>query len=269
MIIGLISDTHLPDRLDQIPPVAFEVLDGADLILHAGDVGELRVLDQLCKIAPVIAVHGNDDTEESQRELPYAQVVFAYGQRILLTHAHYPNRPEELASRRSDDWESRLERRAKMAQRAGASIVVFGHTHIPMLTEYLGVTCINPGAIAAGNFVTRQAIQTVAMMEITPNGRSKVVHYNLENPKCPFDVSFDLSLGFRAQSQRYTPFIISPELQAKGRELANDYIAKFGEYAFWRRLRPLAFKCWRGEVTEISDADIMAALEWNDNEHSG
>ncbi|NJM07720.1 metallophosphoesterase family protein, partial [Candidatus Gracilibacteria bacterium] len=73
-----------------LPAPVFSALAGVDLILHAGDVGELRVLDALSALAPVIAVHGNDETEEAQRELPYQQLISAGGQRLLLTHAHYP-----------------------------------------------------------------------------------------------------------------------------------------------------------------------------------
>ena len=64
MRIGLISDTHMPERWPRLPSCIFSLFDGVDLILHAGDVGELWVLDELSLIAPVIAVHGNDDTEQ-------------------------------------------------------------------------------------------------------------------------------------------------------------------------------------------------------------
>ena len=69
----------------------FAVLRGVDVVLHAGDVGELWALDRLSAIAPVIAVHGNDETADAQQELPYQQLVVAGGARILLTHAHYPD----------------------------------------------------------------------------------------------------------------------------------------------------------------------------------
>ena len=256
MRIGLISDTHLPDRLEVIPPVISKIFHGVDLILHAGDVGELRVLDELAQIAPVIAVRGNDETVEAQRELPYAQIVFVANSRSLLTDAHYPDRTEELASRVSDDWESKLQRRVDMAKRANASVVVFGHTHIPMLLEYDGVLCVNPGAVAAGNFVTRQAIQTVAIMQIGPNHPIQVTHFDLAQPNIPFDVDFDLNLGFQAQAKRFSPLIIANELRADMRTLAAPYIAQLGEKQFWQRLRPLAFRCWRGEISEITAADF-------------
>src|SRR5687768_11958359 len=71
---GLISDTHMPERCPVLPTALNDVFRGVDLILHAGDLGELSVLDRLGAIAPVVAVHGNDDTAEAQRELPYQQV---------------------------------------------------------------------------------------------------------------------------------------------------------------------------------------------------
>ncbi|NTV63511.1 MAG: metallophosphoesterase family protein, partial [Oscillochloris sp.] len=112
--IGLIADTHMPDRLPALPDALGVALAGVDMILHAGDVGELRVLDLLGTIAPVVAVHGNDDTLESQRELPYQQLISVGGLRLLLTHAHYPDRQDELVSRRDDSWYPKLDRRAEM-----------------------------------------------------------------------------------------------------------------------------------------------------------
>jgi uncharacterized protein len=184
--IGLISDTHMPERCRALPPVVFTLLRGVDLVLHAGDVGELWMLDRLSALAPVIAVHGNDDTAEAQRELPYQQVIALAGQRILLTHAHYPDRAEELASRRNDAWEPILERRAAMGRRAGAGIAVFGHTHVPMACPYADVLLVNPGAIASGNAVTRQRVQTVALLFLRDDGTPFVTHVDLASPHQPF-----------------------------------------------------------------------------------
>jgi hypothetical protein len=60
--IGLFSDIHMAQRCTALPPSVPAVLRDADVIVHAGDVGELWVMDRLSAIAPVIAVHGNDDT---------------------------------------------------------------------------------------------------------------------------------------------------------------------------------------------------------------
>ena len=203
VVVGLVSDTHMPQRCTALPPALFEALRGVDLLLHAGDVGALWVLDRLSAIAPVVAVHGNDDTDEAQRELPYQQVVAAAEQRILLTHAHHPDRAEELLSRRSDAWEPKLQRRADMGTRAGASIVVFGHTHVPMAVRHGGVLLVNPGAIAPPNDVARQLVQSVALLYLGRAGEAAAVHIDLSRPDRPFALNDDLSAGFHAVHGRY------------------------------------------------------------------
>jgi len=202
--IGLISDTHMPERCVELPAAVFAVLRGVDVLLHAGDVGELWVLDRLSAIAPVIAVHGNDEAAAVQRELPYQQLVVAGGVRVLLTHGHYPDRAAEMESRRDDAWQPKLARRAAMGQRAGARVVVFGHTHVPMAVEHDGVLLVNPGAIAAPNFASRQSIQSVAMLFIRDDGVPFVAHVDLATPDWSFIPRIDWRAGFRAAHARFT-----------------------------------------------------------------
>jgi uncharacterized protein len=176
--IGLISDTHMPERWKQLPESIFSSFADVHLILHAGDLGELWVLDELSQIAPLVAVHGNDETAEATAALPYLQSLSIAGHRLVLTHAHYPIRAEELASR-TNDWESKFERRANFAKEHGAGICVFGHTHIPMNLDYDGIRLINPGAIAAANPWTRQTVQTVAILSLEKGQAPQVEHIDL------------------------------------------------------------------------------------------
>ena len=69
-IIGLISDTHVPKRAICIPQKVFEVFKNADFIIHAGDLVEMSVIDDLEQIAPVLAVHGNMDSLDVKNALP-------------------------------------------------------------------------------------------------------------------------------------------------------------------------------------------------------
>src|SRR5262245_35386614 len=131
-VIGLISDTHMPFRWKALPPLIFEVFADVDLILHAGDIGELWVLDELSTLAPVIAVHGNDETIEATQALPYLQTIMVGGQRIVLTHGHYPDHAEEMEHRKDDNWFPKLARLADFGRQHRAQIVVSGHSHIPM-----------------------------------------------------------------------------------------------------------------------------------------
>jgi putative phosphoesterase len=59
MLIGLISDTH-----GLLRPSALRAMQGAELIIHAGDVGDPGILEELKKIAPVVVVRGNVDIDE-------------------------------------------------------------------------------------------------------------------------------------------------------------------------------------------------------------
>ena len=124
--------------------------------MHAGDVGELWVLDRLSAIAPVVAVHGNDEKPDEEQALTNSQVVTVDGERILIWHSHNPDWQAEMASRKGDDLLAKLARRVERAKQSDESIVVFGLWHIPLVYERDGVCVINPGALASGNEISHQ-----------------------------------------------------------------------------------------------------------------
>ena len=71
MKIGLISDTHIPEARDSLWPHVYELFDGVDYILHAGDIYDIHVIDELHKIAPTYAARGNgDDGSGGRAKLP-------------------------------------------------------------------------------------------------------------------------------------------------------------------------------------------------------
>ena len=244
--IGLISDTHMPQRRSTLPPAVFDIFAGVDLILHAGDVGELWVLDQLGTIAPVVAVHGNDDTVEAQRELPYRQVIPAAGTRILLWHSHYPDYEEEMASRRDDAFLPKLARSLLFGQRAEAQVVVFGHWHIPLIYRTDGLLVVNPGALAAGNEFTTMLHYTVALLFIDDAAAADVVHVDIAHPETPFVPEFDADAGFAAAAQHSVKSIVTPDLLATLPMLRNHFTLDE-----LRALRPafatLARPLWEGQ----------------------
>ena len=260
--IGLVSDTHMPERCPALPPALFDVLDGVELLLHAGDVGELWVLDQLSAIAPVLAVHGNDDTADAQRELPYQQVLVVAGQRIVLTHGHYPDRAQELEARKNDAWGPKLERRAAFADRAGASIAVFGHTHVPMSFQHGHVLLVNPGAIAAPNYVTRQRIQSAALLFIRDDGVPLVVHVDLAAPERPFAPQIDWQAGFAAAHSQCTESLMTPNLEVIWKELHQVGQSLDEELRAKLRagMRRILERCWLGEQRLISRVDIRGQV---------
>jgi hypothetical protein len=262
--LGLLADTHYPDRLAALPEAVFTALAGVDLVLHAGDVGELRVLDALSAIAPVVAVHGNDDTDEAQRELPYQQLLSIGGLRLLLSHAHYPDRAEELAARRDDHWAPKLERRAAMGRRAGAQVVVFGHTHVPMVVPWGELLLINPGAIAPGNHFVQQTLRSVARLVITVDGAVAVEYLNLDDGGCSFTPAVELAAGFAASIAPLSTPIVDAELRALQPAvralfdhggLAADEIERVRGV-----LRRLALARWEGMADLLTVIELETAL---------
>jgi putative phosphoesterase len=208
--IGLVSDTHYHDRLFALPVRLAKALAGVDLILHAGDVGELAVLDELSALAPVVAVHGNDEPAYVQRDLPYEQLVAVGGVRILLWRSHYRDPAEERAMRLGP-WGPKLARLAARAREVGARVLVYGHTHVPCVYHEDGILLVNPGALASGTYFTRQVVASVARLEIGA-GACAVTHINLATGQvCAFPAPAPDD-NFRVLGDRYQEWIVAPEL---------------------------------------------------------
>ncbi len=136
---AVVADTHskphpaTAERLAELAP---------DAILHGGDIGELGVLDQLAKVAPVLAVRGNIDAQV--RDVPEALVVeLMTGDvmklRLLLIHiaVYGPKLRAEVA---------------RLARSERASLVVCGHSHVPFIGRDRGLTLFNPGSIGPRRF---------------------------------------------------------------------------------------------------------------------
>lgn len=130
-LVGLISDTHVPTRASSIPEKVFRVFSSADLIIHAGDLVELSVMEQLKKIAPVIAVHGNMDTKDVVKVLPEINSVDIDKYKIGVIH---------------DAGIIGTEKMKKIADTHGFNILVFGHTHRQFLLKEREKLFINPGS---------------------------------------------------------------------------------------------------------------------------
>ncbi len=125
--IGLISDTHGLLRKE-----AVQALRESELILHAGDVGKREILEELKKIAPVVAVRGNVDTDPWAKALPETAVTQAGAVLIYILHDVNALDLNPAAS--------------------GFHIVVSGHSHKPGKSERDGVLYINPGSAGPRRF---------------------------------------------------------------------------------------------------------------------
>ena len=148
MLIGLLSDTHIPDRARQIPEKVLESFENVDLIIHAGDLTTRAVIDELEKIAPVVAIQGNMD-RVAGLDLPKAQVIETEGMKIGVAHGEvYP---------RAD-----TQQLLYLAKELDANILVTGHSHQPKIEQVEDVLLLNPGS----PIVPRLADRTVMLLEI-------------------------------------------------------------------------------------------------------
>ena len=137
MLIGLVSDTHvrIPGNraglstltTEELPHQVKKAFQGVDLILHAGDIYTLPVLDELESVAPVLAAEGDDDPFEvvNDTRVKHEHTITVEGVTIWLSH--YGLWPEDTRKKRPD-------------------VIVFGHTHHSALENHDGTLSINPGS---------------------------------------------------------------------------------------------------------------------------
>jgi uncharacterized protein len=139
-VVGLISDTH-----GLLRPQAVDALRGADLIVHAGDVGSDAVLANLRSIAPLHAVRGNNDHGPWARDLPDTAVVEVGDAWLYVLH---------------DLHGLDLDPRA-----AGFAAVIAGHSHRPQIEERRGVLYVNPGSAGPRRFTLPIALARLHVVD--------------------------------------------------------------------------------------------------------
>jgi putative phosphoesterase len=143
--VGLISDTH-----GLLRPEAVDALRGSDFIIHAGDIGAPYVLDALSRVAPVIAIRGNNDKGPWVSALPETDVLSVGSASVFVIH--------NLAELAVDP------------AAAGFHVVVSGHSHRPAYRIERGVLFVNPGSAGPRRFKLPVAVGRllVAGTQVTP-----------------------------------------------------------------------------------------------------
>lgn len=136
MILGVVSDTHLPRFGRSLPPALVRGLRRAcvDAIVHCGDLTEKLALDLLKEIAPVIAVAGNNDGKALHKKLGQRAIIEAEGLRIGVVHGH-AGRGRTTADRAFNAFSG-----------DGVDAILFGHSHIPYRARRDGILLFNPGS---------------------------------------------------------------------------------------------------------------------------
>ena len=125
--IGVVSDTH-----GLVRPEAMDALRGVDLMLHAGDIGSISVVEALREIAPVHAVRGNVDTGTWAAPFPERKTIQAGPHSIFVLH-NLDELPLDPAA-------------------AGINVVISGHSHQPKIFHKDGVMYLNPGSAGPRRF---------------------------------------------------------------------------------------------------------------------
>ena len=152
--LGVISDTH-----GLVRPEALAALKGVERIVHAGDIGSPDVLSQLGRVAPVVAVRGNNDRDAWAASIPETEVVEIGGVSLYVLH---------------DLHELDLDPRA-----AGFAAVIAGHSHQPRMDERDGVLYLNPGSAGPRRF--KLPISLARLTVTGPRVRAELV--TLEIPR--------------------------------------------------------------------------------------
>ena len=147
MRVGVISDTH-----GYLDPRALRLLQGVDHILHAGDIGDDRIIAELERMAAVTEVRWNVDREGPTSRYPLEQTLELGGRRIFLTHELKP--PKR-------DADPVLERYLQ----SGIDVVVYGHSHIAYQQEWSNILFFNPGAAGKRRF---RVVPSVGVLSLTP-----------------------------------------------------------------------------------------------------
>jgi putative phosphoesterase len=149
ILIGLISDTH-----GLLRPEARVALSGVDRIIHAGDICNAQVLEQLAQIAPVIAVRGNNDKGGWADSLHVAETLEAGGVRIHILHDLHDLREPEAA---------------------GIQVVVSGHSHKPSIKMERGILFVNPGSAGPRRFKLPISLAFLEIADGVPKARLQVL----------------------------------------------------------------------------------------------
>ena len=132
--IGVIADTHIPDRSKSIPKEILEAFKNVDMVLHAGDLVDLKVLDELRRVCSnVKAVWGNMDPQEARKKLNAKEIIQAGRYKIGLMHGY--GAPTKLVEILNEEFKNDK-----------VDVIVFGHAHSAYNEKKGEILFFNPGS---------------------------------------------------------------------------------------------------------------------------
>jgi putative phosphoesterase len=150
MKVGILSDTHVPAAANALPSAIFRLFADVDLILHAGDIVDLAVLDELRAIAPVEAVAGNMDGHEAHQNLPSKKVLSLGQFSVGLIHGKYKIDIQKEMIRKEFDK---------------VDLIVYGHSHTPFWGRVGDTLFLNPGSPTDNRYAPYHSVAVLTVGE--------------------------------------------------------------------------------------------------------
>jgi putative phosphoesterase len=160
MKIGVIADTHIPDRANEIPPKVLEAFKNVDMIIHAGDFVDIGILDKLKSICKdVKVVWGNMDPYEIREKVPEKQIISIGHHRIGLVHGYgHPNNLIGLVTGIFKDDH--------------VDLIIFGHSHNAFNEKRGDILYFNPGSPTDTTFAP---FNSYGLIEINDKIEAKII----------------------------------------------------------------------------------------------
>ncbi len=149
--IGVISDTH-----GLLRPEAEKYLEGSDVIIHAGDIGNVEIINRLRKITMVYAIRGNIDKEKWADEFPETLELEIFNKKIFIIHNI---------------------KDADIGSEKNYNIIISGHSHKPMIKKANGILYINPGSAGKRRFSLPISIAQIKIIE--GNISAEIIELNI------------------------------------------------------------------------------------------
>ena len=185
--VGLISDTHIPEAREELWPQVFAAFSQVDLILHAGDIHDISVIDALNQVAPIYVARGNGDDGSGGRDvqpdderLRDVWTIELEGVTVGLTHCvPIPEIPPSLTLERAMQ---------RLFPERRPQVLIYGDTHVESVDQIGEMLCINPGSPTYPHNLNTQ-LGTIGFLDIEAGQPSATIWQLVEDGIEPFDWS--------------------------------------------------------------------------------